>query len=375
MKDLLIALNQEEELVVAERNLSKAEFFQCPACRGRVSLKVGQIKRPHFAHYRNQACQSFSEGETREHLEGKLQLASYLKMRETNVQLEAYLPELQQRPDILFEKEHRKIAIEFQCSPISIESVVERTQGYLHANYEVIWVLGNHFTYRNELTAFQKACLYTTSDKKRPILVHYDAAIDYLSVRHDFQLLKNGQTKCLVQQMRLNEQRVLKLTGEKKTSLGRNTFQDFERKHEQFIRQVRYPSVKMQEFLALIYQNKENIVSIPKEIYEILPSEWLIETHPMSWKYQFTLWLESFPIKKILTRKKLQKWLNGRIQTGSIVYYKSPQLAEEFYLQPFLEWIDLLVTREVLKNIGNLKWSYQQSLKRYKNLEEKFKSN
>ncbi len=134
-------------MIRADGNLCKKDLFYCPTCKDRVYLKLGQIIRPHFAHYIEEACAAFSEGETSEHLEGKLQLANYLKIREENVQLEAYLSDLQQRPDILFEKDNRKIAVEFQSSSIPIESIVERTQGYLKANYEVIWILGSNFSY------------------------------------------------------------------------------------------------------------------------------------------------------------------------------------------------------------------------------------
>lgn len=371
---LLIALNKKEEIVTAERNLCKTEYFYCPSCKGRVCLKAGEIKRPHFAHYRNGVCHTFSEGETEEHLEGKLQLATYLKMKEKNVQLEAYLPELQQRPDILFEKDNRKIAIEFQCSSISIERIVERTQGYLDANYEVIWILGNHFNYTNKLTAFHMACLYLNFDSDRLMLIHYDAYTDSMSVRYDFKVLSNGQMSCKLNQMNLNEKKSIKLTRQKKFKVSEKIFKDIESKHEQLMRAVRYPIPKMQVFLELIYFNKENTVSIPREIYQYLPSEWMIQTHPMDWKYRFILWIESFPEKKILTMKMLELWIDNQIEAKLVVYYGSPQIKAKIRLQPFLEWIELLEKRRILKKIGHLKWSYQQPLKRYKNLEEKFKT-
>lgn len=373
--NVLIALNKKNEMVTAGNNLCKTGIFYCPSCKGRVCLKAGHVKRPHFAHYQNEACRVFSEGESEEHLEGKLQLATYLKITETNVRLEAYLPELQQRPDILFEKDHRKIVIEFQCSSISIESIMERTQGYLHANYEVIWILGNQFNYSNALTAFHKACLYSSFDSGGLMLIHYDAYTDRLLVRYDFQLLRNGQMSCQMEQLNLNERKVLKLAGKKKSQANKKAFRDIERFHQQFMREVRYPNPKMQVFLELIYQNKETIVSIPKEIYGHLPSEWMIQTHPMNWKYRFILWLESFPKKKILTIKMLDLWIDEQVLAKLLIYYKIPRVKKELHRQPFLEWIELLEKRKNLKKIGHLKWSYQQPLKRYKNLEEKFKRN
>lgn len=371
--NLLVALNNEAEIVTAKSSLCKKDLFYCPSCKGRVFLKVGNIKRPHFAHYRKTSCKVFSEGETEEHLKGKLQLATYLKMRETNVQLEGYLPELQQRPDILFEKDNQRIVIEFQCSSISIESLMERTQGYLQANYEVIWILGNRFNYTKGLTAFHKACLYLNIRDNRLLLIHYDAFADCISIRYDFQMIRNSQMNCQLEQFNLNEKNSLKLLEQNKAKMSMQEFTDINRRHEQLVKEIRYPSPKLRDFLELIYRNKENIVSIPKEIYYCLSSEWMIQTHPMHWKYQFILWIESFPKNKILTRKMLQLWVDKQVRTKQLVYYKNPQFKKDTLLQPFIEWIEFLEERKVFKKIRDLKWSYQQPLKRYKNLEEKFK--
>lgn len=371
--NLLIALNRKKEMTTATRNLCKTDNFYCPSCKGRVYLKIGRINRPHFAHYQNQDCHAFSEGETAEHLEGKLQLATYLKMREAKVQIEAYLPELQQRPDILFEKEGRKIAVEFQCSALSIEKIVERTEGYLDANYEVIWILGNYFRYTNKLTAFQKACLYTTFERKQPMLIHYDASTDYLSVRYDFQTLSNGQMNCQLKQMNLNEKKSIKLSNSKRFKVREKNLREIKGRHERFVREIRYPRPKVQAFLEFLYINKENIVSMPKEIYHELPNEWMIQTYPMHWKSLFFLWLESFPVKKILTMRMLKLWIDQQVAGNLIHYYESPQLTGKMRHQPFIEWIEFLEKRSILKKVGHLKWSYQQPLKRYKTLEEKFK--
>lgn len=55
--------------------------------------------------------------------------------------LEAYLPRLRQRPDILL----ANLAIEIQCSRLSHQRFIERTQNYLNNSYQVWWILGNSF--------------------------------------------------------------------------------------------------------------------------------------------------------------------------------------------------------------------------------------
>lgn len=366
---MLVALNEKAELVIANTELSKTNIYLCPACKKRVSLKIGEIIRPYFAHYQSEACHLFSEGETEEHVEGKIQLANYLKSKMCNVQLEAYLPHLQQRPDILFEKDEQKFAIEFQCSPLPIEKIVSRTQGYLNAGYKVIWILGSHFTYKNKLTAFHKACLYTSREHKEPLLVHYDVKNHRLEIRCDFKLNHRGEIYEQLYRGKLSIEN--KINWIHKPKKIRNSKDIFYKEQDQFMKTIRYPSPKLQSFLQLLYQNHENVISMPKELYIKMPNEWVFQTHPMSWKYLFILWLESFPKKKILTRKMLCSWLYQKIEMEEIIFYKSPQLTIEYQLQPFIEFIQELKNNNILKEVGHFKWSYQQPLTRYKNLEEK----
>lgn len=370
--DLLIALNEQEEVVTANRGLCKAGFFYCPSCKGRVCLKVGEVKRAHFAHYRNESCDVFSEGETKEHLDGKIQIFNYLQRRWENVQLEAYLPNLQQRPDVLFQKENRKIAVEFQCSSISIEKIVERTKGYLNANYEVIWILGKCFKYTRRLTALHKAFLYHNLDVGRSILFHYDAKVEELTMRYDFQMSTYGRINCQTKKIRNTENEYIKLPEQKKCKIDRNSLEAFEKKHKQLMREIRYPSPKTNSFLELLYHNEENIISMPKELYIYFPSEWMIQDFRMNWKYRFVLWIESYPKKRLLTMKMLETWLGVKMKKKEINYFESPQLEKKEQLKPFIELINHLENQGVLKEIGQQKWSYQKPLKRYRNLEEKF---
>lgn len=148
---MLIARLENDELVLADKyGRDKPPVF-CPACEQAVVFKQGQQKIAHFAHRHHEACDVFSEGETLEHLQGKLLLFEWLG---ANTQLEAYLPELKQRPDILT----GELAVELQCSQLSFERFVERTQNYQDHQYRPWWILGQNFTPGNLWTRFQKAC-------------------------------------------------------------------------------------------------------------------------------------------------------------------------------------------------------------------------
>lgn len=141
---MLIAYDEHKELVSLIAGSKKLiegfrglKFF-CISCGEQVRLKNGQIKIAHFAHISRKYCHSFSEGETEEHLFLKQALANWCERDGLEYQVEAYLPELSQRPDLLI----GRIVLEVQCSPISKEMLIQRTNSYLGAGYYPIWICG-----------------------------------------------------------------------------------------------------------------------------------------------------------------------------------------------------------------------------------------
>lgn len=122
-------------------SLHRSKQFFCPVCEERVILKAGLQVVPHFAHLSSQLCPSTTGGEGPYHEQGKLILYEWLTKQSLDVQLEAYLPEINQQPDLLITVNQKKIAIEFQCSRIPTEIIRQRNLGYLRANIQPIWIL------------------------------------------------------------------------------------------------------------------------------------------------------------------------------------------------------------------------------------------
>lgn len=122
--------------------LRKTKKFYCPLCKQQLLLKIGSLKIPHFAHYSRSNCENqFSERESEVHLKGKEQLYSLFKALEFDTQLEPYISSVKQRPDILLEDNTtQRIAIEFQCSPISLERLNARNTGYKSEEILPIWI-------------------------------------------------------------------------------------------------------------------------------------------------------------------------------------------------------------------------------------------
>jgi len=155
---MLIAIDQEGRRVNLFGGLPEAQDFFCPACGGRVILKKGRVKRPHFAHKTLTAyCQAMAEAEGPEHLSLKEALYHW-----SRGQLEAYLPEIQQTADLLIGD---CLALEIQCSSLSIKRLMERTLAYRQLGYPVFWLLGERLWLTDKLTRLQEQFLYYSQQR------------------------------------------------------------------------------------------------------------------------------------------------------------------------------------------------------------------
>ncbi|HLR10945.1 MAG TPA: competence protein CoiA family protein [Sporosarcina sp.] len=151
MATILVAKRSNGQLFILHKQwsreqlkqLRKKEQFFCPQCNHVLQLKVGAINIPHFSHQHHKACdQFFSEGETFEHLQGKLDLYHFFQTYpQLNVQIEPYLSELRQRPDLLIYQQDMWKPIEFQVSRIPVEKMQRRTNHYKEHSMDPLWIL------------------------------------------------------------------------------------------------------------------------------------------------------------------------------------------------------------------------------------------
>ncbi|WP_106497977.1 competence protein CoiA [Lentibacillus sp. Marseille-P4043] len=125
------------------------QFF-CPTCDERVIVKAGTKMIPHFAHRQKVNCTSLEGGESGYHEKGKFLLYQWFKYQQLDVKLEAFLPDIRQRPDLLVTINRKQIAIEFQCARIGADVIQKRTAGYKQAGVTPIWIIGaNQFKRKN----------------------------------------------------------------------------------------------------------------------------------------------------------------------------------------------------------------------------------
>lgn len=154
---MLCARDENGNIVNLLKAIPEKGIYTCPACNSRVRLKQGQIKMPHFAHLSLQGCTVWSENESVQHLTLKKILYQWFYDSGCAVEIEKYLPQLRQTPDLLV---NEKIAIEVQCSPLSIRRLRERTINYQKGGYVVIWLLGQDLWLTKSITALQCDLIY-----------------------------------------------------------------------------------------------------------------------------------------------------------------------------------------------------------------------
>lgn len=177
----MLVATKAGRLVLAENASGKNGYF-CPGCGEPVILRKGQHKIAHFAHRPGSKCQ-LGEGETAEHLLGKRQLFQWYQQQGRHVELEVYLPRVNQRPDLLLVDGKKKVAIEFQCSPLSLQRLLERNTGYRRCGMQFHWLLGAPYQGRHLRSA--KIAQFTQEVAGRPGLLFWDTRVGRLVVKRD----------------------------------------------------------------------------------------------------------------------------------------------------------------------------------------------
>ncbi|HFR3702017.1 TPA: competence protein CoiA [Streptococcus suis] len=176
---MLVALDEDRQIFNLLENPAPQGRYSCPGCGGLVRYKSGKVLRSHFAHVSLRDCSYFSENESAQHLSLKASLYQWLNGQE-EVELEAYLPATKQVADILV---NQHLALEVQCSSLSISRLQERTKAYQQAGIAVLWLLGKNLWLGERLTNLHKQFLsfsmnmgfhlWELDEDKQELRLHY----------------------------------------------------------------------------------------------------------------------------------------------------------------------------------------------------------
>ncbi|MFP7295790.1 competence protein CoiA [Neobacillus niacini] len=375
---------KKENLLV----LRDTEKFSCPVCGEAVSLKLGNQRIYHFAHRSGTICKDFYESETIYHMEGKLQLFHWLKRQQIQAELEYYDPIIGQRPDVMFYYEGNKYALEYQCSPITEEIFIKRTNAYCQHNYIPLWIIGGkHIKAKRSnifsLSNFQYFFIRETKDRQL-ILPSYcpeEKQFHILSsiIPYSVKNTLANHFQSFIQDTRVDE--VLTPNWKVHSNFSKWTNEN----ERNTMNWSLHPTTDQSRFLREIYQHNLNLYLLPPEIGLPVYHSLLIQTPGIIW--QTYLYLDSLEDKwpnDFIDLKDVERNFNYRIKTNEITIRALPQLTgvssffavKEYFLE--LEKLGLVTKRsETMYQLQNriyIPKSNREKEERRKEFLQKYKS-
>ncbi|KAA0765518.1 competence protein CoiA [Bacillus sp. SH5-2] len=275
--------NRDEVLL---QRMRKKERFFCIACGKEVRMKLGTQKSWHFAHKKVDSCLAFYEAESIYHMHGKELLYRWLKRQKFHVNIEHYLPEIQQRPDIFVERAGRKVAIEYQCANLSVEQLSKRTYSYWQAGIQVIWIIGGNQLKKQSAywMKFSSFLAFSLQSYPQPLLIFFcpkqksfmkcafiTPFSTNVSFSHTIYLSSDTTTVDLLFSS---------------VPFQKEKLEQEWKKRKIYFRQNALPIWKYnyQSLLRLLYQLKCPPANFPSEIGVPLPSAFAFQTNPFIWQ-------------------------------------------------------------------------------------------
>ncbi|WP_373471613.1 competence protein CoiA [Carnobacterium alterfunditum] len=377
---MLIALNNKNQYLNAmnEQKIKNQKYdYYCPNCREPVFLKKGLIKQAHFTHFQKSECNVFSEGETEEHILGKNMLYQWFTQQKIPCQLEAYLSNLKQRPDLLiWLDEQTPIAIEFQCSALSIQRMVERTTGYIKNGYKVYWILGKQYHFKNRLTSFQR--LFINEHKLVGcyfLELHVDKNTLMVHCRINQQGNSTHISSCSSQFELAKMSTSLEYISKQLLFFGKSNQNESKKQLIQshyFLNQGRnYQVPEIVLFQKYIYKRGDSLISLPVEVYLPVKNQIFIKSLSYFWKYLLLEWLMERDNKEVITKKAVYQKFSLMIKNNELIFHVMPFIPIESKKKCVDHFMALLTQRGVLSAISNSDWIIQKKPERYRNENEK----
>jgi competence protein CoiA len=361
---LLVAIKSNgERLSLAERwqksdliGIRSTERFQCPECGKEVVMKLGSKKIWHFSHMAGGSCQYEYDRESEYHLSGKLQLFNWLNKQGINAELEQFDAQMKQKPDIAFELQNQKYAIEFQCSVIPAEIFEKRTQTYLHNDVIPIWIAAETLIKRknnNVVSINNFLYLFTRQTRHSwnitafcPIsgqFINLNGAIPITSKKTITNLIVNSLNQYSVEEL---------LNPIEKPFPILKTWQAENQKLK--LRYLTSPGAWQNPFLKELYRNHLGLLTLPSEIGLPVRSSPYIETPPIIW--QTFLYLDVFRHHKkgdIIMYAKIREAFEKRVSRKEINLRTLPAARQRDHRYALAEYVFLLTKVSYLERINS----------------------
>jgi competence protein CoiA len=295
------------------------------------------------------------EGETLYHMKGKLQLYQWLERQGIPVALEYYDSIIKQRPDIVFQYDGNKYALEYQCSPISEEIFIKRTAAYYQQNYIPLWIMGSKHMKAKRSNVFSLSnfdYFFMRKTKDSHLILP-----SYCPEEKQFQILSSILPYSIKNTVANSLHFSIQNTGIEDILtpkwIAHSNFSKWSNENEKSTMYWSlHPSPDQNRFLREIYLHNLNLYLLPPEIGLPVNHSLLIQTPSIVWQtYLYLDALEDKSPNDLIHLEEVERNFNDRIKTKEITIRKLPQIpretsflaVKEYFLQ--LERLGIVIKR------------------------------
>jgi len=352
--------------------LRKKEQFFCPSCKETVIVRAGPQVIPHFAHLAHTNCSQHEGGEGKYHLQGKLQLYHWLLNQNIPTELEAFIPEINQRPDLFIQTKKNKIAIEYQCVTIPLSVIRKRNKGYRKANIVPIWILGakqlvRTSTNRIKVSSFTRQFLHQFSTQFPTTLFYFCPHKKIFSIVNDIiftssqraiamftcKLLHRFSFKELLSANKISTKKLWRLWHNEKRSFRLN-------------RQKAYGNELV--WRNWLYEKKLHIEQLPSVVHLPTRSQYLMNVPPWNWQSRFIVdFLHPLQVGDIFTTQQANSFLQPYIAP------KNDYPLLHFDHSPVKEYLSHLARLNIIHRLSSATYMKSRSIHFFHYIEESLK--
>lgn len=342
---------EKSELTITRRK----EKFYCPECREEVIMKLGSKRIWHFSHKSGLRCQNEFERESDYHLSGKMQLYQWLKKQGIEAELERYDPVIKQKPDIMFMLNGKKYALEYQCSTISEELFIKRTNNYLQNGYIPLWIAAANLINRSGASTISLSnFLYLFMRRSRKVWnlsAFCPISSQFVTLQHAIPI-SSRKTITSLEVHALDSLTIEKLVHPDSRSFPTMALWQLhlQKYKNQFLA---YQGPRPDPLLQTLYRNRLNFLCLPPQLGLPVHSAPFIETPPLIW--QAYLYLDVFRDYKpgeFIKFATIDDAFNNRVTSGHIHLRKLPLAGKGSSLDAVEEYIILLTKLKIFERIS-----------------------
>ncbi|SDJ86933.1 competence protein CoiA [Sediminibacillus albus] len=337
---------------------SECSFF-CPVCNETLTVKAGSQVVPHFSHKSGSKCVHTGKGEGAYHEKGKLDIFQWLAGQEIHIELEAYLPEIKRRPDILAKIGSKTIAVEYQCAAMPADEFYRRNAAYQELSIIPFWILGGNRLNRAgrnkvKITANEKFFIHKFTPDFPLTMFFYCPNTQQFSLFKDIQLTGKRSAYGHLNYFSLNNSSLSDLLKVKK-SASFNLYQFWKKEKYQFRTKIlsRRASASEKAWQDWLYEKRTHHSLLPGFIHLPVPGQYRMKTPPWIWQSKLCLELLA-PIdeQQPISLQRCYHLLEQDFLPPSLfplILVKSDPVREYLHLLASLHIVKFISNQEIIK--------------------------